>query len=436
MSTAQVAIVPKLVSVFEGEARYRGARGGRGSGKTRSFATMLAVKGYELASNGETGILLCARQFMNSLAESSFAEVKAAIKAEPFLDAFYECGETYIRTRDGRISFEFVGLARNLDSIKSKAKVHVCWVDEAENVTEAAWIKLLPTVREHGSEVWVTWNPERKDSATNERFWLEARDAGGQLKPGYKIVECNYRDNPRFPEVLEFERQKDEQDRPDQYGHIWEGDYKTVVEGAYFAKHLLEAKAQGRIGIVPRDPLLPVRAYCDIGGTSGRSDAFAMWVVQFVGLQVRVLDYYEAVGQEFGEHVAWLRRQGWGDAEIVLPHDGLKHDTVHRVTPESFFRDAGFRVRSLPNMGAGAASARIEAVRRLFPSVWFNEATTEGGRDALGWYHEKRDPERGIGLGPNHDWASHGSDAFGAMATDYEPPKKSAKINYGKGAPV
>ena len=59
---------------------------------------------------------------------------------------------------------------------------------------------------------------------------------------------------------------------------------------------------------------------------------------------------------------------------------------------------------------------RIDAVRRLFPSILFNEETTKAGRDALGWYHEKRDEARGIGLGPEHDWSSHGADAFGLLA--------------------
>jgi phage terminase large subunit len=65
--------------------------------------------------------------------------------------------------------------------------------------------------------------------------------------------------------------------------------------------------------------------------------------------------------------------------------------------------------------------------------MWFNEATTEAGRAALGWYHEKRDEERGIGLGPEHDWASHGADAFGLMCVAYEEPKKpAAPIKYPK----
>src|SRR3972149_3010018 len=76
----------------------------------------------------------------------------------------------------------------------------------------------------------------------------------------------------------------------------------------------------------------------------------------------------------------------------------------------------------IPNQGRGAASMRIEAVRRIMPKCWFNETKTEPGRDALGYYHEKKDEQRNVGLGPEHDWSSHGADAFGLMAIAYEGP--------------
>ena len=81
----------------------------------------------------------------------------------------------------------------------------------------------------------------------------------------------------------------------------------------------------------------------------------------------------------------------------------------------------------VPNQGKGAAAARIEAARRLFPQIWFDQATTEAGRDALGWYHEKQDKARGIGLGPAHDRSSHASDAFGLMCVAYEAPRAAPR---------
>ena len=426
----------KLVPVFAGEADVRGAWGGRGSAKTRTFAKMAAVRAADFASRGVRGIVLCARQHLNSLADSSLAELKAAIASEPDLAAAFEVGEKYIRTRDGRVSFEFAGLTSNISSIKSKARILICWVEEAEDVTESAWQVLIPTLREEGegwaSELWVTWNPRRKGSATDKRFRQSVPD------PRVKIAEMNWRDNPWFPAVLQRLREKWQREQPDTYDHVWEGGYVSAIAGAYFAAQLTIAKAQGRIGRVPADPLMTKRAFLDIGGTGARADSFVIWIAQFIGREVRVLDYYEAVGQPIAAHLEWLRSRGHvpANTQVWLPHDGDSQDRVYDVSYASAFRAAGYDVTVIPNQGKGAASARIEAARRVFPACWFNADTTQPGIDALGWYHEKRDDERGIGLGPEHDWSSHGSDAFGLMAVVYEPPQiaEEDEDQFGRGA--
>jgi phage terminase large subunit len=233
------------------------------------------------------------------------------------------------------------------------------------------------------------------------------------------VVQANWRDNPWFTAELEQERQDCLRMDPDQYEHIWEGAYASANSGAYFARQLADAKSEGRIGPLAFDPLMTTRAYWDIGGTGAKADACAIWIVQFIGPQVRVLDYYEAVGQPLATHVAWLRSKGQQNALCVLPHDGATNDKVYKVSYESALREAGFEVKVIPNMGAGAAMQRVETARRLFPSIWFNADKTEPGRDALGWYHEKRDETRNIGFGPEHDWSSHGADAFGLMCVDY-----------------
>lgn len=417
MSALQIKIPDKLVPVFTGEAMYRGAYGGRGSAKTRTFAKMAAVRGVVCADADESGVIVCGREFMNSLDDSSLAEVKAAILDEPWLASKYDVGEKYVRTKDGRISFAFIGLRHNLDSIKSKSRIRLLWVDEAEPVSETAWSKAIPTVREEGAEIWVTWNPERKKSATHKRFRESPPD-------GAKIVQMNWRDNPWFPSTLEKTRLEDKEKRPDQYEHVWEGDFVTAVEGAYYARHLTEAREQGRIGFFAKDPLMTVRAFWDIGGTGKKADATAIWIAQFIAGEIRVLDYYEAVGQPLGTHIDWLRRRGWGNALCVLPHDGSTHDRVYDVSYESALNAAQFETLVIPNQGPGAAKMRIEAGRRLFSSIRFNESTTESGRDALGWYHEKKsDDDREALLGPEHDWSSHGADAFGLMCVAYEAPK-------------
>ncbi|HFF8969432.1 PBSX family phage terminase large subunit [Serratia marcescens] len=231
--SVQLPIPAKLAPLFTAMGkRYRCSHGGRGSAKTRTFAMMTAVKAYQAMMNGEAGVILCAREFMNSLEESSMQEVKQAILSVPWLAANFDIGEKYIRTIDKSVNYVFCGLRHNLDSIKSKARILLCWVDEAESVSEIAWQKLSPTVREEGSEIWVTWNPERDGSATDKRFRREAGD-------DCITVEMNYTDNPWFPDVLEGERLNDERRLdPATYAWVWEGAYlensdKQVLAGKY-----------------------------------------------------------------------------------------------------------------------------------------------------------------------------------------------------------
>jgi phage terminase large subunit len=138
------------------------------------------------------------------------------------------------------------------------------------------------------------------------------------------VVRANWSDNPRFPAVLAQERLDCLRDNPAHYDHIWQGGYATVLEGAYFARELAQARAQGRIGKVAADPLMRLRIFVDLGGSGARADAFALWVAQFVGREIRILHYYEAVGQPLAAHLAWLRSQGLHPASIDLwlPHDG------------------------------------------------------------------------------------------------------------------
>ena len=425
MSTAQIEIPPKLIPVFSGEADVRGAYGGRGSAKTRTFAKMSAVKAYIWSKSGREGIILCGREYMNSLDDSSLAEVKAAILSETWLSEHFEIGEKYIRTKDGRVDYKFSGLDRNIESIKSKSRILLCWVDEAEQVTESAWQILIPTLREEDSELWVTWNPRRNGSPTDKRFRKTQDDL-------YKIVEMNWKENPWFPTKLQRERLRDKEQRPDSYGYIWEGEYESIVEGAYYASCLTKAKEENRIGKVKADPLLTKKLFTDIGGTGARADAFTFWGAQFIGKEVRVLDYYEQIGQPIAAHLGWMRENDYlpENTTIYLPHDGANHDKVYNVSYETAFQDAGYEVVVIPNQGKGAAKARIEVSRRTFPQIWFNQPTTQAGIDAIGWYHEKKDDTRSIGLGPEHDWSSHGADSFGLMCVVYEKHNKDSNKHY------
>jgi phage terminase large subunit len=424
----------ETAAVFEpllAPSRYKGVWGGRGSGKSHFYAEKLIEDA--MAEPGETGEGLravCIREVQKDLAQSSKLLIESKLNAYGLgtADGFKVYRDVITTPRDGMVIFKGMN-DYTADSIKSLEGFKRAWWEEAQTATAHSLNLLRPTLRATGSELWFSWNPRRAVDPVDVML------RGPEKPTGAVVLKANWRDNPWFTAELEQERQDCLRMQPDQYDHIWEGGYVTVIEGAYYAKHLTQARQQGRIGRVGEDPLMTLRAFVDIGGTGAKADAFAMWIAQFVGKEVRVLDYYEAVGQPLAAHVAWMRTKGYTKdrTQIWLPHDGDTKDRVHDVSFRSSFEAADYKVTVVPNQGAGAAKARIEAGRRLFPSIWFNEATTEAGLSALGWYHEKKDEQRNVGLGPEHDWASHGADAFGLMAVAYEPPRAALKpINYSK----
>ncbi len=407
-------IPPKLIPVFEGEARYRGAYGGRGSGKTRTFSKMSAIRGDIYATQGKTGVILCAREFQNSLDDSSFAEVVAAIQSDPYLSTRWEIGRQYIRHITGKVEYLFRGLRHNKESLKGIARILLAWADEAEQIQEDSWAILIPTVREDGSEIWLTWNRGSERSATNQRFIVNATD-------DMKIVEINWSDNPYFPSVLNDERLRDKQARPDDYGHVWEGEYKTAFQGAYYAQQLTDAKAEGRIGYVGRHPNMAVRTYWDLG----RKDHTAIWVVQFVDSTIRAIDYIEGSGQSPGYYFEELRQRGYGGCYVGLPHDGahVPPSSPNGLSYEDQAKQAGFDAEIINSGSKGAPMQRVDAARKVFPNIHFNKSSCEAGLKALAAYREKWDDQRQVGLGPLHDWSSHCADAFGLMCVAYEEPR-------------
>jgi phage terminase large subunit len=134
--------------------------------------------------------------------------------------------------------------------------------------------------------------------------------------------------SPWWTTTLEAERRFDAENYPERYDHIWEGDYAKAFEGAYFSALLEQARRDGRICHVPLDPVLPVKAFFDIGGAGHSSDAMAIWIAQFVGREIRLLDYIDGVGQPLGYYATELRRRGWKDAVIHLPHDGVATNNI------------------------------------------------------------------------------------------------------------
>lgn len=404
----RVEMPAKMYELFDGKARWRLCHGGRGSGKTRTLATMTAVRGMQLSLSGKSGIILCAREFMNSLADSSFEEIKQAILANDVLAGFYDIGQNYIRTKDGRINYAFAGLRRNLDSLKGRGFIHICWIDEAETVSEMAWAKLIPTIREEDSEIWVSWNPESKQSATHKRFRENTPESA-------KIVEINWRDNKWFPSVLDEARKEDKVKRPDSYDWIWDGAFLTHHDGAYYNLELRDARDQGRIGVIPYDPRLPVVTAWDLG----MGDSTAIVFAQYHGnAEVRIIDFYENSGVGLDHYARVLQDRGYRYDQHILPHDVRVRELGSGKSRYETLQSLGINpITIAPQLQVDDG---IQAVRSMLPLCWFNAEKCDHLVEALRAYHREYDDQRMTWKGrPEHDWASHPADAFRYLAVGY-----------------
>ena len=411
----EVQLPKKLIPVFEGTARIRGAYGGRGSGKTRSFALMSAVFGYRWGQSGLRGTILCGREFMNSLGESSMAEVKNAILSVDWLASYYEIGEKFIRSKDGRITYTFAGLRRSLDSIKSQSRILIAWVDEAESVSGRAWDLLMPTVREEdqsigfNSEIWVTWNPESKYSATHERF-------RANFPSNSKIVALQWQDNDWFPEVLNEQRLEDKDKRPDQYEWIWDGGFQVYSEGSYYSTELRRAKDEDRITKVRYDRGKGVITSWDLGIGDSTSVVFA----QFVGAEIHIIDFYEASGAGLEHYVKMLQDKGYVYDQHVLPHDVRVRELGSGKSRVEMLEELGIHnIEIAPQL---LIDDGIQQVRTMLDKCYFDEVQCEKLIDSLLAYSREWD-DNGMTwrMRPKHDWSSHAADAMRYLAIGYRP---------------
>lgn len=367
---------------------------------------------------------VCIREVQKDLRDSAKKLIEDKIQALG-VGAAFEVQERQVRTPGGGVII-FQGMQdHTAESVKSLEGFDRAWVEEAQTVSESSWRMLRPTIRKPGSQIWASWNPRFETDPVDKFFRKDKHDADRVI-----CVQANWRDNPWFPTELIDDRRDDLTNDPEACAHVWEGEYVTILKGAYYAACLAEARRTDRIGFVAADPLLTIYTFHDIGGAGAKSDRYSIWAVQFVGAEIRVLNHYTSQGQPMAEHVLWMRDNKYTRAKVVLPHDGVNPDIIIGKRYADHWADAGFDVEE-PYRGfgggvVGAASQRVEATRRLFPRMRFNEATTKVGRNALGWYHANISKE-GTDLGPLHDWSSNDADAFGLMAVYYEEPRKNVE---------
>jgi phage terminase large subunit len=403
---------PYKLSFLSEPHRYKVAYGGRGSGKSWSFARELIIQGAR-----KTLRILCAREVQKSIKQSVHQLLSDQIQALG-LGAFYEVLESEIRGKNGT-QINFAGLATNtVESIKSFEGVDIVWVEEAQTVSKRSWDILIPTIRKPDSEIWVSFNPDVDTDDTYQRFVVNPPNNA-------HVVKVNYNDNPWFPDVLEDERKHSLAHNPD-YKNIWEGECKAAVDGAIYANEIREAQENGRITTVPYDPMLKVHVVFDLGW----NDSMSVILCQRGVSDIRIIGYIEDNHRTLDSYSSQLKSLNYNWGQMFLPHDGRTKDFKYGISAEEIMRKQGWDVRIVP---IADIESGIKIARMNFHRCYFDKAATQLV-DCLKHYRRSINSNTQEPGAPLHDAYSHGADAFRYMATSIDEMRNeswaSDKINY------
>lgn len=387
----------KLDFLLTKKIRYKGAKGGRGSAKSWSFAQALLI----LGSSSKLRIL-CTREVQKSIKQSVHKLLKDQIERLG-LSGFYQVLENEIRGANGT-EFSFSGLSdQTVDSIKSFEGCDIVWVEEAQSVSKRSWKTLIPTIRKEGSEIWLSFNPELETDETYSRFVTNAPE-------DCLVVDMNYTDNKWFPEVLEKERLHAQATLPEaEYNNIWEGKCMPAVVGAIYFGEMTKCEEQKRICNVPYDPMLKVHVVFDLGW----NDAMAISLVQKHASELRVIEYIEDSHRTLADYSADLREKRYNWGKVFLPHDGQHKNIQTGKSAKETMEALGWEVVITPSM---SVEDGIRAARMAFGRAYFDKSNTSRLIQCLKRYKRQINQTTNEPGAPLHDEWSHGADNFRYVA--------------------
>ncbi len=225
MSSSTLTIkTPRWAQSLLKPSRYKGAHGGRGSGKSHFFAEMLIEEHVRNPNQSS----VCVREVQLSLNQSVKRLLEYKIQ-ELGVQHYFDVQDKMIKSKrgDGRIIFQ--GMQNHTaDSIKSLEGYDRAWVEEAQSLSQRSLDLLRPTIRKPDSELWFSWNPRNADDP------IDVLLRGDEQPPSANVVQVNYSDNPWFPDVLREEMEYDRGRDPDKFHHVWMGGYARNSEARVF----------------------------------------------------------------------------------------------------------------------------------------------------------------------------------------------------------
>jgi len=372
--------------------RYKVLYGGRGGAKSESICRALLIIGASKKTR-----ILCARELQGSIHDSVHKLLSDVISSNPALNDFYEVQKTAIMGKNGT-EFLFKGLKHNITEVKSMAGVDICFVEEAEKVSDQSWEVLIPTIRKEHSEIWVGFNPKNLTDPTYQRFVVNSTD-------DMWVKKVSWRDNPFFPDVLNKERLALKEQDVDAYNHIWEGEPDLRRNGAIYGKQILKAREDDRVTCVPYDPGTEVFTAWDLG----YGDATSIWWLQYVGRELRWIDYYENCGEQLDHYVQLVKSKPYNYSTHYLPHDA-DHGNIRGESVSIQLAQMGLNNQVLER--ENDLTAGIELTRQTLAFSVFDRDACGAGIKALEAYSYKWNEDRmSFSKTPLHDWSSNGADA-------------------------
>ncbi|MGO9611704.1 MAG: PBSX family phage terminase large subunit [Dissulfurispiraceae bacterium] len=342
MLETRVQIPDKFQPLFL-PARYKIFYGGRGAAKSWNFARVLLI-----LARGTKLRVMCTREIQNTIADSVHAILKEQIKLMDMED-FFTVTDKSIEGRNGS-DFIFRGLKHNTDGLKSIEGVDICWVEEAQRVSDDSWDKLIPTIRKEGSEIWISFNTDFQTDPTWQRFMVNPL-------PNAIIVKVGYKDNPFFPETLRLEMEHCRATNPQKYRHIWEGGFGSRIEGKQVYPEFVRHLHVSLYSLQPIDSQV-IRGW----DNTGLSPACAITQIGPTG-QWRIL--YEFCGEDigildFGEGVQMWCTQMFGSAARYrdIGDPAGKNRDSNKMSPADYLRKVNINVED----GIQTFKVRREAV--------------------------------------------------------------------------
>jgi len=204
----------------------------------------------------------------------------------------------------------------------------------------------------------------------------------------------------------------------DEYEQEYECSFQAALVGAYYGREISAIESSGRITDVSYDPRLPVHTAWDLG----MDDSTAIWFIQVVGTEFRVIDHYANNGEGLAHYARVLGTKPYVYGDHYLPHDTEVRELGTGKSRVETLQSLGIKPTVVPSQ---SIEDGINAVRLMLPRCWFNEPSTRQGIKSLRQYQRKWDDVRKtFSTRPLHDWTSHDADAFRTFATGYKDGKK------------